>query len=155
MDTTPNRYSKKNKPKKTKKKRVKVLNVIIWTNTKTLSSAPRDRHITSHQAVMSNLTSKPCQCSCGVSTSWSQICSGCSVESASHGRSPVRPERKCVFSGSRQPAWCLNPWPLTLTPAPCSSPLLLCYQWEWEHCHLPLFYGRSHLVMLPSLNLTI
>lgn len=50
----------------------------------------------------------------------SPVSSVCSVESASHRRSPVRPERKCVFSGSAAAG--LMSEPVTAVVDPCSAP---------------------------------
>lgn len=103
-----NRYGKK-------KKMVKVLNVIIWANTEQPLVTDASPLI---KLSCPTIASKPCQCSCEVSTSWSLICTVCSVESASRGRSPVRLERKCVFSGSGAAG--LMSEPLTADSDPCS-----------------------------------
>lgn len=49
----------------------------------------------------------------------SPVSSVCSVESASHRRSPVRPERKCVFRGSAAAG--LMSEPMTAVVDPCSA----------------------------------
>lgn len=107
----------------------------------------------SNQVVMSTITFKLCECSCEVSTSWSLICDVCSVESASHGRSPVRPGRKCAVNGSR--AFGLMSEPLTADSDPCSgaevSSALLAVR--VRTLALPLLL--SHLLMLYNTTLNL